>query len=100
MIIWIRRQVAYDRCVGVFEVGLVDDPRCSALLFADIRGMNVTLDMVARMDSGMAVIPSEIWHRILACGHSRVIFRQFCTMDSVVAIRRGACPVEGSASEN
>lgn len=88
LVLWIRLRVGYDRIVAVFEVGLVDDPRRSGLLFVDIRSVPVTVDMVAHMDTGYATIPSEIWHRGLFCGHSRVTFQRFTTMDGICMRRK------------
>lgn len=95
VVLWIRRRIAYDRRIVVFEVGLVDDQRGSGLLFADIRSVDITVEMVARLDSGTGSVPGDIWHRVLACGHSRVRYRQLCTLQDIEAIRREVVRREG-----
>lgn len=92
MIVWLRRRVAFDRAVVLYEIGIADDYklRTSGLMFVDIRSTRVSAEMVARMDGGVASVPDVLWHRILCFGHRRIVFRAFTDMEGLEAIRRAA----------
>lgn len=103
MFIWVRRMAGFDRKAALFEVGLVDDAkrRGSALLFVDIRSTEITGAMVAKMDSGTAGIHYLLWHRILACGHSRIVYCRLSDRDDLEARRRAvAIEKEGVVSSS